>query len=161
LLTLAAHAADGSGSERFVRWLDEVGRARAPPARCPRHPAPTRRARARTRGSSDALARACSPFAVRAPRSLAGPLRRIPQRLELDLETFTPAETERVAEARAGWRALTPMLFIWPRASARTTRCFGCAASTRAAVVPLPVNLRAKGTGGRCSARVSRCSGSR
>jgi hypothetical protein len=143
---------DGSGSERFVRWLDEVGRGLASPSALPETvtPEPPREG-ARTRGEQAMRwQRRLQSFAARAPRSLAGPLRRVPQRLEVELETFSPEETERIAErARSQAGFLTPMLFYLAasiRAHLAVFQLRGI--DPRSFVVPLPVNLRAKGSGG-------------
>jgi len=141
---------DGAGSERFVRWLDEVGRglraADALPDEAPASaPAP---AGAKARGDQALRWQArMRSFAARSPRSLAGPLARTRQALGYDVATFTRDETARIA-ARAKQSAgfLTPMLYYL----AGSVRAHHAVARARGAdpgsyVVPLPVNLRAKG----------------
>ena len=143
---------DGSGSERFVRWLDAVGQGARSAAQLPDEP-PSDSApdTARARGEQALRWRArMRSFAPRAPRSLAGPLARTPQRLEVDLATFTPEETARISErARKLAGFLTPMLFYLAasvRAHHSVFQLRGI--DPRSFVVPLPVNLRAKGAGG-------------
>ncbi|HTO52977.1 MAG TPA: hypothetical protein VMR50_06275 [Myxococcota bacterium] len=143
---------DGSGSERFVRWLDAVGRGLASAAELPETvtPEPPREG-ARTRGEQAMRwQRRMQSFAARAPRSLAGPLTRVPQRLEVALETFTPEQTERIAERARGLAGfLTPMLFYLAASIRAHLAVFLLRGiDPRSFVVPLPVNLRAKGTGG-------------
>jgi hypothetical protein len=143
---------DGSGSERFLRWLDEVGRGARPPADLPEEPPSDSPAQdVRVQGDAAMRWRArIRSFAARSPRSPAGPLARVPQRLEYDVATFSREETERIA-ARARKLAgyLTPMLFYLAasiRAHHAVFRMRG--SDPRSFVVPLPVNLRAKGAPG-------------
>jgi len=143
---------DGSGSERFVRWLDEVGRG-ARSAADLRDEAPSDSVGSGARADGEAAMRwraRMRSLAARAPRSLAGPLARVPQRLEVDVATFTREETERIgARARKLAGFLTPMLFYLAasvRAHAAVFALRGI--DPRSFVVPLPVNLRAKGAGG-------------
>jgi hypothetical protein len=153
---------DGSGSERFVRWLDEVGQGARSAAELPDEPPtdsaaqtpPAGAARMRTAGARGEQAlrwrTRMRSFASRAPRSLAGPLARTPQRLEVDLATFTREETARIgARARKLAGFLTPMLF-YLAASVRAHRSVFQlrGIDPRSFVVPLPVNLRAKGAAG-------------
>jgi hypothetical protein len=143
---------DGSGSERFVRWLDEVGRGARSAAELPDE-APSHSARPDARAHGEAAMRwraRMRSFSARSPRSLAGPLARTPQRLEVDLATFTREESASIA-ARARKLAgfLTPMLFYLAasvRAHDAVFRLRGI--DPHSFVVPLPVNLRAKGAGG-------------
>jgi hypothetical protein len=143
---------DGSGSERFLRWLDEVSRGARPASGLPEEPATESLvvgARERGRQAMKWRARTQS-FAARAPRSLAGPLSAARQRLEVDVMTFTPDETARITErARKLAGFLTPMLF-YLAASVRAHRAVFelRGVDPRSYVVPLPVNLRAKGAGG-------------
>jgi len=146
---------DGSGSERFIRWLDEcfrgargVGELPSPGELDP--PAGP----ARSLGERGAAARAWQAwldgFAAPPPRSLAGPRRRVPQALAWDVLTLGEDETERVV-AEAGRRAgfLTPMLYYLAlaiRAHHAVARARGLDPSSY--VVPLPVNLRRRGSEG-------------
>jgi hypothetical protein len=146
---------DGSGSERFVRCLDECFRGEQrvgvlpDPAELDPPGAPPR-----PLGQRGAAARAWQAwlegFAARPPRSLAGPRRRTPQRLAWDVLTLGPGETERVV-AEAGRRAgfLTPMLFYLAlaiRAHHAVARARGLAVGSY--LVPLPVNVRPRGAEG-------------
>jgi hypothetical protein len=143
---------DGAGSERFVRWLDEVGRgarsARALPAESA---APAARVGAQARGEQAMRWRArMNSFAARPPRSLAGPLVRTQQRLDYELVTFSADETARIAErARRLAGFLTPMLFYLAASIRAHQAVFQVrGVDPRSFVVPLPVNLRAKGGAG-------------
>ena len=146
---------DGSGSERFVRWLDECFRGEQRPGVLPNPMefdppgAPPR-----SLGERGAAARAWQAwlegFGSHPPQSLAGPRRRTPQRLEWDLQTLAESDTERVV-AEAGRRAgfLTPMLYYL----ALAIRAHHAVARARRLVpgsylVPLPVNLRPRGAEG-------------
>jgi len=142
---------DGSGSERFVRWLDEVGRGVRRASDLPEEShaagvAPLAGAKARGDQALRWQARMRS-FAARSPRSLAGALARTRQQLAYDVATFDPDETARIvtrAKRSAGF--LTPMLFYLAaslRAHHAVMRARGV--DPRSYVVPLPVNLRAKG----------------
>ncbi len=141
---------DGAGSERFVRWLDEVGTGARSAAELPEEAhagaAPATGAKARGDQALRWQARMRS-FAERMPRSLAGPLARTRQALGYELTTFTPEETARiVARAKQSAGFLTPMLFYL----AASLRAHHAVARARgfdpgSYVVPLPVNLRAKG----------------
>jgi hypothetical protein len=86
-------------------------------------------------------------FAARSPRSLAGPLARTRQQLGYEVATFNPDETARiVARAKQSAGFLTPMLFYLAaslRAQHAVVRARGLDPGSY--VVPLPVNLRAKG----------------
>jgi hypothetical protein len=146
---------DGSGSERFVRWLDECFRGEQRPGALPdpkEFEAPG--APPRSLGQRGAAARTWQAwlegFASHPPQSLAGPRRRTPQRLEWDLLTLGESDTERVV-AEAGRRAgfLTPMLYYL----AVAIRAHHAVARARrrepaSYLVPLPVNLRPRGAEG-------------
>jgi hypothetical protein len=141
---------DGAGSERFVRWLDEVGRGARDPGELPEEAhesrAPPSGARARGDQALRWQARMRS-FAARSPHSLAGPLAHTRQRLGYDVMTFAADETARiVARAKQSAGFLTPMLFYLAasvRAHHAVVRSRGVDPGSY--VVPLPVNLRAKG----------------
>ena len=145
---------DGSGSEAFVRWLDERFRGARGPGELPGEDGlgdVTPPALGAGRGrEAQAWRRYMNGIAARPPRSLAGPLRRVRQALRYDLETFSPEDTAAIA-ARARERAgfLTPMLFYL----AAAMRAHGAVFRARGVdpgrfVVPLPVNLRPKGQEG-------------
>ena len=142
---------DGSGSERFVRWLDEVGAGKRAASQLPDEAPPKRPETPKTAGARGQLAQKwmlrMREFARRAPHSLAGPLARTPQRLDYALLTFPPDETARVvARAKKLAGVLTPMLFYLAasmRAHHAVFRARG--ADPGSYVVPLPVNLRVKG----------------
>jgi hypothetical protein len=146
---------DGSGSERFVRWLDECFRGEQrvdvlpDPEELDRPGAPRR-----PLGERGAAARSWQAwlqgFAVPRPRSLAGPRRRTPQCLSWDVLTLGPGETRRVV-AEAGRRTgfLTPMLYYL----ALALRAHHAVAGARGLdagsyLVPLPVNVRPRGAEG-------------
>ncbi|HTO71143.1 MAG TPA: hypothetical protein VMR31_14875 [Myxococcota bacterium] len=142
---------DGSGSERFLRWLDEVGRGVRSAADLPAGSARPPRADARTRGDLAMRWRArMQASAARAPRSLAGPLARTPQRLEVEVTTFTRAETAAITErARKLAGFLTPMLFYLAASVRAHHAVFQLrGVDPRSFVVPLPANLRDKGVPG-------------
>jgi hypothetical protein len=151
---------DGSGSERFVRWLDEVGQG-ARSAADLRDEAPSDSTRPGPRADGEAAMRwraRMVALSARPPRSLAGPLARVPQRLEVDVATFTREETERIgARARKLAGFLTPMLFYLAASLRAHNAVFALRGiDPRSFVVPLPVNLRAKGASGAVfSTRVS------
>jgi hypothetical protein len=142
---------DGSGSERFVRWLDEVGAGKRLPSALPEESAPKRAEAPKTAGARGQLAQKwmlrMREFARHAPHSLSGPLARTPQRLDYSLATFSADETALiVARAKKLAGVLTPMLFYLAasmRAHQAVFRERG--ADPGSFVVPLPVNLRAKG----------------
>jgi hypothetical protein len=146
---------DGSGSERFVAWLDECRRGERRVTELP-DPAELDApgevgASLRERGDA-ALAwkRWMDGFASRPVHSLAGPLARVPQALAIDVLTLDePATARAVAEAgrRAGF--LTPMLFYLAaaiRAYHAVCRARGFDAGSY--LVPLPVNVRPRGSAG-------------
>ena len=142
---------DGSGSERFVRWLDEVGRGLRSAGELPdevRAAGAGEPAATRARGDLALRWRArMKAFAARAPHSVAGPLRRARQDLRFDLTTHTRDETALiVARAKRTAGFLTPMLF-YLAASVRAHHAVHHARGVDPGsyVVPLPVNLRAKG----------------
>jgi hypothetical protein len=142
---------DGSGSERFVRWLDEVGTGKRAAGQLPEESPPKRAEAQPGAGARGRLARKwmlrMRELARRSPRSLAGPLSRTRQALDYSLATFTPEQTATiVARAKRLAGVLTPMLFYL----AASIRAHHAVARARGVdpvsyVVPLPVNLRAKG----------------
>jgi hypothetical protein len=146
---------DGSGSERFVDWIDACFRGARRVDELPdpgELDAPV--TPPRPLGERGAAARAWQAwldgFAAHPPRSLAGPRRRVPQQLTWEVETLSEDETERVvgeASGRAGF--LTPMLFYL----ALAIRAHHAVARSRdidpvSYVVPLPVNVRPRGSEG-------------
>jgi len=143
---------DGSGSELFMGWLDACFRGDASPSvlPCPDELAPPEPA-SLTLGQRGEAARSWQQWLAglrgHPPQSLAGPLRRGPQRLGYDLHTLSPEDTAGVVEtakARAGF--LTPMLY-YLAAAIRAHHAVFRERGVRPAsyVVPLPVNLRPKG----------------
>ena len=146
---------DGSGSERFVAWLDECFRGERSAAELPEPgelaPSETPRRSMRERGdAARTWQRWLGSFGEHPLHTLAGPRRRVRQALATDLMTLTPAETERAA-ANAARRAgfLTPMLFHLAaaiRAQHAVYRARGVEPGSY--LVPLPVNLRPKGAEG-------------
>jgi hypothetical protein len=156
---------DGSGSEAFVAFLEACrSGARSPhevpeadrPGAAPDQPLP---ASARERGGmAMAWQRWMHGLGARGVRSLAGPRRRLPQDLAVELRAFPAPESVRIRE-RAAERAgfLTPMLFYL----AAAIRAHHAVLKRRGAVpesyvVPLPVNLRPRGReGGIFRTRVS------
>ena len=146
---------DGAGSEAFVEWLESVHRGERavqdlPPDELD-HEAP---------GMPDGLAsqergrramswqRWMASLAEPRPRSLAGPLSSVRQALRYDVTTFGVEESERVvARAKESAGFLTPMLFYLAcamRAHHAVFRARGVDPGSY--VVPLPVNLRPKGS---------------
>jgi hypothetical protein len=143
---------DGSGSETFMGWLDGCYRGEHSPTElpCPSEfdPAEPSALTLQQRGNAaQAWQKWIGGFASAPPRSLAGPLRRVPQALRYELLTLTPDQTA-VAVERAKQRAgfMTPMLFYLAatiRAHAAVFRARGV--DPGSFVVPLPVNLRPRG----------------
>ncbi|MGH0033313.1 MAG: hypothetical protein ACQGVC_26285 [Myxococcota bacterium] len=144
---------DGHGSERFLAFLDAVASGARDPSELPpgeweETPVPG------TAGERGERARAWQAhvegFAERAPRSLAGPLRRVRQDLRYPLYTLDAERTAAVEEraaARAGF--VTPALFYLAAAIRAHDAVFRArGADPGSYVVPLPVNLRGKGTEG-------------
>ncbi len=143
---------DGTGSETFIAQLDRYfqgTRGAADLMTYDRPPAP--REQMSARGQRARAWRAhIAHLGASPPRSLAGPLRSVPQDLRLRVETLGVEETARAierAKALAGF--LTPMLFylaVTIRAHDRVFRARGLDPGSY--VVPLPVNLRPKGVDG-------------
>jgi hypothetical protein len=142
---------DGSGSEAFLRWLDERFAGARPAGSLPggdglgdRTPPALGAGRGR---QAQAWRAHMAGIGARPPRSLAGPARRVRQALRYELATFTPEETAAIvarAKEKAGF--LTPMLYYLAasiRAHDAVFRARGV--DPRSFVVPLPVNLRPKG----------------
>jgi len=156
-MTWAHMLFDGSGSERFVAWLERIHRGeRRPDDLSPDEafgasetagdglPEASFRERGRVATLWQSRMKA---LGARAPGSLAGPRRRVRQRLRYTLDTLGPEETARVvarARERAGF--LTPVLFYLAaaiRAHDAIFRKRGLEPGSY--VVPLPVNLRPRG----------------
>jgi len=145
---------DGSGSETFVRWLDERFRGVRGPGELPGGdglgdvaPPPLGAGRGR---QAQQWQRQMSGFAARPPRSLAGPLRRVRQALRYELDTYGALETAAIAKRateKAGF--LTPMLYYLAAAIRAHDAVFRArGVDPGAYLVPLPVNLRPKGAEG-------------
>jgi hypothetical protein len=144
---------DGSGSESFVRFLDQCARGERRPDALP--PGEwTEPSLPGTLGQRGAQARSWQAhvegFAARPPHSLAGPLRRTRQALRTPVYTLDAERTARVvarAQARAGF--LTPVLFYLAAAIRAHHAVFlARGADPGSYVVPLPVNLRPPGSEG-------------
>jgi hypothetical protein len=145
---------DGSGSERFVAWLDECFRGARHPGELPEPGELGAAPRALSFGAAGQRARAWHRwvlrFGERPPHSLAGPLRTVRQALRCDPIVLSEQETRR-ATARASQSAgfLTPMLFYLAaaiRAHHAVHRARG--SDPGSYLVPLPVNLRPRGSEG-------------
>jgi hypothetical protein len=160
-VTWAHMLMDGSGSENFMahfaavaegnrdaadlpsdEWADGAGLSNTDPAQ--RETFQKRGERARSWEGH------LGSFASAPPTSPAGPLRRVPQELRYGVDWLSEAETAQCSERAkdmAGF--LTPMLFYLAaaiRAHAALFRARG--ATPPSFVVPLPVNVRPKGTEG-------------
>jgi hypothetical protein len=153
---------DGAGSERFVSFLEERRRGTAPPV----PPADRLDAKpelalpgARERGAmAMSWQRGMQGIGALSARSLAGPVRRVPQDLVYDVHAFSAEQSAGIvgrAASQAGF--LTPMLFYVAaavRAHDAVLRARGRVPESY--VVPLPVDLRPKGgEGGVFRTRVS------
>jgi hypothetical protein len=148
---------DGAGSERFVAFLEACRAGERAPADLPEADRPGAApdlalpAAQRERGAmaTDWQARMNDRGRL-GVRSLAGPLRRVPQDLVWERILFPEAESERIRErasALAGF--LTPMHFYMAaaiRAHQAVMRKRGV--EPKSFVVPLPVNLRPRGREG-------------
>lgn len=146
---------DGAGSERFVAWLDECFRGERSAAELPQPdeldtPSAPRRSLRERGDAARSWQRWMNGFGEHPIHTLAGPRRRARQALATDLLTLSAEETERAvanAARRAGF--LTPMLFHLAaaiRAQHAVYRARGV--DPGGYLVPLPVNLRAKGAEG-------------
>jgi hypothetical protein len=140
---------DGSGSEHFVRWLDECYRGVRTPAELPdpdelSRPAAPLPPMGERGDAAMEWKRWMDGFSAHPLRSLAGPRQRVRQALCSEVTTLTTEETLRAVESakrRAGF--LTPMLFYLTaaiRAHHAVFRERGIDPGSY--VVPLPVNLR-------------------
>jgi hypothetical protein len=144
---------DGAGSESFVRFLDEVARGERAPGALPAGE-DAEPAVPGSFGERGARARAWQAhrdgFAARPPRSLAGPLRRTRQALEVPLYTLDRERSARVVERAARSAGfLTPVLFYLAAAVRAHHAVFAARGAPPASyVVPLPVNLRPPGSEG-------------
>jgi len=143
---------DGSGSERFLRFLEERRAGTAPPVPLADRPgAPAEhplRVTARERGAmAMTWQRRMQELGAIPVRSLAGPARSVRQDLVYDLLSFSAEESAHII-ARAARLAgfLTPTLFYIAaavRAHDAVLRARGTVPGSY--VVPLPVDLRPKG----------------
>lgn len=143
---------DGSGSEIFVRALADVaGGVRRSIGLEVGADSPVSGISASERGRrARAWQSYLQSFARHAPRSPAGPLRRVAQQLRYRVTSFTAAETQAIV-ALAGRKAgfLTPVLYYMAAAIRAHHSLFelrGCVPESY--VVPLPVNMRRKGMEG-------------
>ncbi|MCP3984590.1 MAG: hypothetical protein GY723_09370 [bacterium] len=145
---------DGAGSEAFVEWLESVHRGERevtelPPDDVVTSPGLPAGLTFQQRGRSATAWQAwMASMAEPCPRSLAGPLADLRQDLRYDLLTLPEAETERVSErARQKAGFLTPMLFYLACAIRAHDAIFReRRLDPGAYVVPLPVNIRPKGS---------------
>lgn len=146
---------DGSGSERFVARLDECFRgARHPDALSDSGEFQAPPSDVDSVGEAGDRARSWQRwvrgFGKHPTRSLSGPLRRTRQALTYDVLRLSVEETQQAmdrARAQAGF--LTPMLFFLAtavRAHHAVYRARGLDPGRY--LVPLPVNMRPKGTPG-------------
>ena len=145
---------DGAGSEAFVEWMESVHRgergiAELPPDDVAASSGLPKGLTAQERGRRATAWQAwMASMATPRPHSLAGPLASVAQDLRYDLLTLPEDETDRVtarAKQKAGF--LTPMLFYLAcaiRAHDAVFRARGL--DPGAYVVPLPVNIRPKGS---------------
>ena len=154
VITWAHLLLDAAGSELFVRRLDECFHGRRPIAdlrqgsavdsTAPPDSLATRALRAR-----EWQAR-MGGFEAAPPRSLGGPRRRVPQALAYEVVTLSRVETAivtRRASALAGY--LTPVVFYLAAAIRAHDIVFTMRDEDPGHyLVPLPVNLRPKGTEG-------------
>jgi hypothetical protein len=147
---------DGSGSEGFLRFLDECFRGArdlgtlpvdefgaSDPTAPKSPPEPIRERGLRAREWVDHL----QGFAAHPPRSLGGPLSKARQDLRHRVVRFSSEETERiVAEAARQAGVLTPMLFYLAAATRAHDAVFRARGEPpEGYLVPLPVDLRPKG----------------
>ncbi len=146
---------DGAGSERFLRWLDEVYRQVRGGSELPdRDELEPRTPHSLGAGERGRRARQWQHWmgglGSHPLRSLAGPLSNSPQDLRYELVTLGVEETSRVCERAADHAGfLTPMLFYLAaaiRAHHAVYRARGVDPGSYA--VPLPVDLRPKGREG-------------
>jgi hypothetical protein len=151
---------DGAGSERFVEALDACFRGEIEASELARYGPIEGDARGPHEGDRPTLSargqmattwqKHMQGFAERPPRSLAGPVRSVPQHLRYDVVTLDREQTAEVAKratARAGF--LTPMLFYLAAAVRAHHAVFEARGVVPGSyVVPLPVNVRPKGSEG-------------
>jgi hypothetical protein len=145
---------DGAGSEAFLRWLSECHRGlrrvkELPEDEATHAPGMPAGLTAKVRGRrATSWQTAMAGLGDPPPRSLAGPLRRERQALRYDVETLDARDSARAmerAQDRAGF--LTPMLYylaVSIRAHHAVFEARGL--DPRSYVVPLPVNLRPRGS---------------
>ena len=143
---------DGTGSETFIAQLEQCfqGTRRVGDLMTYDRPSAPREQMSARGQRARAWREHITHLGARPSRSLAGPLRSVPQALRIRVETLSVDETTRAierAKARAGF--LTPMLFYLAatiRAHDRIFRARGLDPGSY--TVPLPVNLRPKGIEG-------------
>ncbi len=143
---------DGTGSEKFVEALAEVGagsRAAIGLEVGPETPETILSARDRGQKAREWQGFLQS-FADRPPSSPAGPRRRVVQEVDYRLHAFGAGETAFVVEAakaKAGF--LTPVMYYMAAAVRAHHRMFERRGTIpQSYVVPLPVNIRPKGQEG-------------
>jgi hypothetical protein len=152
-MTWAHLLLDGAGSELFIRRLDDCFHGRRPIADLRREgtdPAPPSGTRAERAQRARKWQAQMIRFGAAPPRSLGGPRRRVAQALAYDVVTFSRAQTAivtRRASALAGY--LTPVVFYLAAAIRAHDIVFTMRGEDPGHyLVPLPVNLRPKGTEG-------------
>ncbi|MCG8588805.1 MAG: hypothetical protein MJE66_05895 [Proteobacteria bacterium] len=142
---------DGSGSELFVSHLAAVDRGECQPGELPAADPPRETRPFREQADvARAWVQSMEPMKPHPPRSLAGPRRRAPQDLRVEWRRHSRGATERIV-ARAAEQAgfLTPVVFYMAAAVRAHHAVFRARGDVpESYVVPLPVNLRAKGQKG-------------
>jgi hypothetical protein len=142
---------DGTGSELFIRRLDECFHGRRPIADLGRDDGAEA-----TRSGGTFLERARRArewqerilrFGAAPPRSLGGPRRHVAQALAYDVVTLSRAETASVTRRAAALAGhLTPVLFYFAAAIRAHDAVFSARGEDPGHyLVPLPVNVRPKG----------------
>ncbi len=144
---------DGSGSESFIKFLNDCASGTRAPDALPEGEWEILKA-AGNAGERGEKARAwqahVESFAANAPRSLAGPSAKQRQALKAPVYTLDRADSARVVErAKESAGFLTPMLFYLAASIRAHLAVYDLRGIEPGSfVVPLPVNLRPKGAEG-------------